>query len=279
MILPPSVLLIVLGLITEQSIGKLFLAGLVPGLMIAALFLAMIAVWARIDPGVAPRAQKGTVRERIAALPELIWAVVVFGLIIGGLMKGLYSPTEAGSIGLAAILIMAFTREKLRLSSLFPCAGEALESSCMTFMLVACSTIFGHFLTITEIPMKVALWATNLDLPAFFIMMMIMFIYLLGGSFMDDVAFMILATPIFYPIATKLGYDPMWFAILISITVMIGIVIPPVALGVFLVKKITGESFGVIYRGVYPFLAVLIAAAVLIFVFPQIVTFLPNMAG
>jgi tripartite ATP-independent transporter DctM subunit len=277
MILPPSVLLIIFGLITEQSIGRLFLAGLVPGLMLSLFFMGITWGWVKLYPETAPRGERFTWKERARSIPEFLWVAAIFGLVIGGLMKGIFSPTEGGSIGTAAILILAFGKEKFKVKNLIKPIDEALRTACMVVMLIACSTVFGHFLTITEIPMVVADWTAGLSINRNIIVIMIIFIYLIGGSFIDDLAFMILATPIFYPVVMKLGFDPVWFGIIIGVTIMIGVVIPPVAIGVFLVKQITGEPFKVIYDGVYPFLIGLVVALILLFFFPQIATFLPNM--
>ena len=277
MILPPSVLLIIFGLITEQSIGRLFLAGLVPGLMLSLFFMGITWGWVKLYPETAPRGERFTWKEKARSIPEFLWVAAIFGLVIGGLMKGIFSPTEGGSIGTAAILILAFGKEKFKVKNLIKPIDEALRTACMVVMLIACSTVFGHFLTITEIPMVVADWTAGLSINRNIIVIMIIFIYLIGGSFIDDLAFMILATPIFYPVVMKLGFDPVWFGIIIGVTIMIGVVIPPVAIGVFLVKQITGEPFKVIYGGVYPFLIGLVVALILLFFFPQIATFLPNM--
>jgi C4-dicarboxylate transporter DctM subunit len=275
-ILPPSVVLIIFGLVTEQSIGRLFLAGVVPGFMLALFFMGVTWGWVKIDPAVAPRGEKFTWKERARVTPEFLPVVIIFILVIGGLMKGLFSPTEAGSIGLAAVLILAVVKEKFKIRNLLKPIDESLRTACMVLMLIACSTIFGHFLTITEIPLVAADWTAGLAINRHIIMFFIIIIYLIGGSFIDDLAFMILATPIFYPIIVKLGFDPIWFGIIIGITIMIGVVIPPVAIGVFLVKQITGEPFNVIYAGVYPYLVSLVVALILLFMFPGIATFLPN---
>jgi TRAP-type C4-dicarboxylate transport system permease large subunit len=147
----------------------------------------------------------------------------------------------------------------------------------MVLMLIAGSTILGHFLAVTKIPMIAADWVVALPLNKYLIMVLISLIYLIGGSFIDDLAFMILATPIFYPVIIKLGFDPLWFGMIIAITVMIGVVIPPVAINVFVVKNITKVPFRVIYRGVYPFLISLVVGAALLFVFPQLALWLPNL--
>jgi TRAP-type C4-dicarboxylate transport system permease large subunit len=147
----------------------------------------------------------------------------------------------------------------------------------MTIMLIVGSTILGHFLAVTKIPMIAADWTTQLPFNRYLIMIIISIIYQLGGSFIDDLAFMVLATPIFYPVILKLGFDPIWFGMVIAVTVMIGVVIPPVAINVFVVKNITKVPFSVIYSGVYPFLISLTVVGALLFVFPQLATFLPSL--
>jgi C4-dicarboxylate transporter DctM subunit len=150
-----------------------------------------------------------------------------------------------------------------------------LRMGCMVLMLVAGSAVLGHFITMAKIPAVVAAWTISLPVHPNIIIVMIIFIYLVGGSFIDDMAFMIVATPIFYPVVLKLGFDPIWFAIIIGVTLMIGVIIPPVAIAVFIVKSITGESMGIIYKGVLPFLLSLVACLVLLFFFPGIATYLP----
>ena len=154
--------------------------------------------------------------------------------------------------------------------------SESLLTAAMVLFLLAGSVVLGHFLAVTKIPMIASEWVVSLPLPPAMIMVLICLIYLLGGSFIDDLAFMILATPIFFPAVVKLGYDPIWFGIMITLTVMIGIVIPPVAVCVFVVKNITKTSFSDIYRGVYPFLIGMVGCAILLFIFPQIALFLPT---
>jgi len=277
MLIPPSVPLMIFGIITEQSIGKLFLAGIIPGLIISLFFIFVIYGWVKIDPSIAKAGSKSTWQERIKSSPEFLWVGIIFVVVIGGLMKGWFSPTEAGSIGTAAVLILAYAKRTLPFGSLVKAFEESLRTACMVLILIAGSNVFGHFLAVTGIPFITADWITGLTLNRNIIMILIIFIYLIGGSFIDDLAFMILATPIFYPAVLKLGFDPIWFGIMIGITIMIGVIIPPVAISVFVVKNITGEPFDVIYKGVTPFLLSLIACAVLLFFFPGIATFLPNL--
>jgi len=275
-LMPPSVTLIVFGIITEQSIGKLFLAGLIPALMISFFFVLIIFAWCKINPTLGPKGQKSTWKERIASLPEVLWVGIIFLLVIGGLMEGFFTPTEAGSVGTFAVLLLALCKKDLHFKGFVKSVGESLRTACMVLMLIAGSTILGHFLAVTKIPMLAADWIIQLNFHRDLTMILIAVIFLLGGSFIDDLAFMILATPIFYPVIIKLGFDPIWFGMIIGITVMIGVVIPPVAINVFVVKNITKVPFGVIYKGVYPFLISLVVCAFLLFLFPQIALYLPS---
>jgi len=276
-ILPPCTVLIIYGLQVEQSIGRLFLAGIVPSLAIAILFMVVIAGWVSLKPGIAPRAEKATWKERFVVIPDALIVLIIFGIVIGGMITGFFSPTESGTIGTVAIFLLALVRGEVNSVMILRSFKGALKTSIMVLMLIAGSAIFGHFLTITEIPMIAAKWAGGLPIPGFFIMLLIIAIYLLGGSIMDDLAFMVLATPIFFPTAVELGYDPIWFGILICVTLMIGGLIPPVAIYVFILGNITGIPFKTIYRGVVPFLAALVLALIILFIFPQIALWLPNL--
>jgi C4-dicarboxylate transporter DctM subunit len=277
MLIPPSIVLIIYGIVVEQSIGRLFLAGIVPGLLISLFFIFIIYGWVKIDPGIAPGSEKASMRERIRALPEFIWVAIIFIAVIGGLMSGVFSPTEAGTIGTIAVLVLALVRRELGWKTFIKSIDESLRTACMVLFLIWGSTVLGHFLAVTQIPFIAADWVVGLPFARWVIMILVILIYLLGGSFIDDLAFMILATPIFYPAVVKLGYDPVWFGIQIGITIMIGVIIPPVAICVFVVKNITGVPFGVIYKGVLPFLLSLITCALLLFLFPDIALFLPNL--
>lgn len=275
-LVPPSVTLIVFGITTAQSIGKLFLAGIVPGVIIACLFILVIYGWSRLNPAIGPKGEKSTWRERLASIPEVLLILLVFVAMIWGLMAGVFTPIEAGSVGTAAVLLLAVIQGGLSLKGFFKSIGETLRTACMVVMLIAGSTILGHFLAVTKLPMMAADWVVTLPLDRTLIMIIIGVIYLIGGSFIDDLAFMILATPIFYPVILKLGFNPIWFGIMIMVTVMIGVIVPPVAINVFVVKNITGVPFPTIYKGVYPFLISLVVGAALLFVFPNLATWLPG---
>ncbi len=275
-LLPPSVTLIIYGIITDQSIGRLFLAGIFPGLMIAAFFVGIIYSWCKINPKLGPKGSRSTWGERIRSLPEVAWVVLIFVLVIGGILKGFFTPTEAGSVGTFLVLILTFAKRDLNFKGYVKSVIESVRTACMVIFLIAGSTVLGHFIAVTKIPMIAADWIVSLPFHPAIILVFISLIYLLGGSFIDDLAFMILATPIFYPAIIKLGYDPMWFGIMIGITVMIGVVVPPMAINVFVVKNITKTPFGVIYAGVYPFLISLVVGGIVMFIVPGLATWLPR---
>jgi tripartite ATP-independent transporter DctM subunit len=275
-IIPPSVVLIIFGILTEQSIGQLFLAGMIPGLLIAFFFLFIIYGWAKLNPKVAPRSGRSTWGQRVRSLPEVFWILVVFCLVVGGIMAGYFTPTEAGAVGTFAVFLLAVVKRDMGFKGFVQSLSEAIRNAGMILMLIAGSTILGHFLAVTNIPQYVADWVVALPLNRYVIMIMICFVYELGGSFIDDLAFMILATPIFYPAVLKLGFNPIWFGILIGVVVMIGVVIPPVAVCVFVVKNITKEPMGRIYKGVTPFLLSLVVVWILLFFVPQLALWLPS---
>jgi len=275
-IIPPSVVLIIFGIITEQSIGQLFLAGMIPGLIIATLFLFIIYGWVKMNPKIAPLSGRSSWKERIKSLPEVVWILLVFLLVVGGMMAGYFTPTEAGAAGTFAVLILAIVTRNMNFKKYVISLSEAIRTAGMILMLIAGSSILGHFIAVTNIPQAVADWVVALPLNRYIIMILICFVYEIGGSFIDDLAFMILATPIFYPAVLKLGFNPLWFGIVVGVVVMIGVVIPPVAVCVFVVKNITKEPMGRIYKGVTPFLLSLVFVWALLFVLPQLALWLPS---
>jgi tripartite ATP-independent transporter DctM subunit len=277
-LIPPSITMIIYGIMTEQSIGRLFLAGMIPGLLISLFFIGIIYAWCKIDPSLGPRSTETfTAREKLRSLPEFICVVIIFGIVIGGLMAGIFTPTESGTIGTIAVLILALSRKSLSFKGFVKSIDESLRAAVMVLILIACSAVLGHFLTITQIPQFAGDWLVSLPLPRVLIMVVVFMFYLLGGSFIDDLAFMILVTPILFPAVQKLGYDPIWFGVMIGVTLMVGTIIPPVAISVFVVKNITGESFKTVYTGVVPFLASFVVAGALLFIFPGIATWLPTL--
>jgi C4-dicarboxylate transporter DctM subunit len=275
-IIPPSVTLIIFGVITEQSIGQLFLAGIIPGLIIALFFIGIIYGWVKINPAIARTSKRSTWKARVRSLPEVFWVLLIFVLVVGGIMRGFFTPTEAGAVGTFAVLLLAVVKRDLTFKNYVKSVQESLRTAIMILMLIAGSTILGHFLAITNIPQHTAEWVVALPVNRYLILFFILIIYELGGSFIDDLTFMILATPIFYPAVLKLGFNPIWFGITLGVVLMIGVVIPPVAICVFVVKNITKVPLGTIYKGVMPFLISLMLVWGLLFIFPQLALWLPS---
>lgn len=275
-LIPPSGTLIILAMITDQSIGKLFLAGIVPGLLIALLFLVTIVVWCRINQQLAPQGQAAGWKERMRSVPQIFWPLLIFVITVGGLLAGFFTPTEAGSVGAIAVLTLTLLKRDLDSKGFVKSVRESLRLGCMVLMLIGGSAVLGHFVVISKIPSVVAAWTLSLPIPSYLIIVVVLLIYLVGGSFVDDMAFMILATPIFFPVAMKLGYDPIWFSIVIGVTMMIGVITPPVAVAAFIVKNITNEPIGRIYKGVLPFLITLVVCLLMLFIFPELATYLPR---
>lgn len=276
-LIPPSVTLIVYGILTETSIGKLFLAGIVPGLMIAASFAVTLVGWCRINPALGPAGERSSWAARLRSLPPIGWVLAVFLLVVGGLMKGYFTPTEAGSVGSFAVLLVTLAKREMTPRRFGKAALDALRIACMVLTLIAGATVMGHFFVVTRVPSRVAAYLAGLHLPRLVVMLAIVAVYLIGGSFIEDLAFLILATPIFLPVVLNLGYDPVWFGVIVSVVTMIGIILPPVAINAFVVAGVTGTPVGTIYRGIYPHIAGMAFCLLLLLLFPGISLWLPTL--
>lgn len=276
-LIPPSVVLILYGVITEQSIGRLFLAGIVPAIIIAIFFMGTIYGWVKINPAIAPVSDRATWKERIRSLPEVVWVFIIFILMIGGIMEGFFTPTEAGAVGAFAVLILALLTRDITFKKYLTSLSEAIRTAGMFLMLLVGSAILGHFIAVTNIPQKTAEWLVGLPVNRYVILIGICIIFEMGGSFIEDLAFMILALPIFYPTVIKLGFDPIWFAVILCVIIMVGMIIPPVAICVFVVKNITKVPMGQIYKGCAPFLIALVISWIILLLFPQLSLWLPSL--
>ncbi|MDD5009560.1 MAG: TRAP transporter large permease, partial [Syntrophorhabdaceae bacterium] len=273
--IPPSVIFIVYGIFTQQSIGKLFMAGVLPGLMICALFIISILLWCLKDPSLGPKGEKSTWKQRFKSLPGAIEIIIIFIVVMGGMMKGFFTPTEGGAIGAFATLLLTMITRSITLKQVGKSILETLVSSCMIMVIVAGATIFGHFLAVSTIPFKVAESVGGLALPHNVIMGIILFIYLLGGCVIDALALIILTIPIFYPVITQLGFDPIWFGVVIVLITMMGVITPPVGMNSYVVAGISKIPLGTVFKGIWPFLIALCVAAVILISFPALATFLP----
>jgi len=276
-ILPPSVVLIIYGILTETSIGKLFLAGILPGILVAFSFVITIYGWSKVNPNLAPRAQRSTWRERITSSLPMIWIIGIFVVVVGGLMIGIFVPTEAGSVGAFAVFFLVALKKELTFKGLVESISSTLGIAGMMLILLAGATVLGHFFAVTRMPFIMADWLSALSVHRLIIMMFIIVVFLIGGSVIEDLAFTVLAVPIFFPLTLKLGFDPLWFGVIVCITNMIGIIIPPMAMNVFVVSGITHVSIGTVYKGCYPYIVGLGICLLIILLFPEISLWLPNL--
>jgi len=277
-LVPPSVVFIIYGIMTEQSIGKLFMAGILPGILLAGLFILAVVIWARLSPEVAPRGPRADLRARMASLAGLIETLLLFLLVMGGLFLGFFTPTEAGAVGAMGSLLIALFRRNISWKGFIQSLFETTRISCMILVIVAGATIFGHFLAITRIPFDIAEWVAAFNLPAAAVMGLIILVYLVGGCVIDALALIMLTVPIFYPVVISLGYNPIWFGVIIVLVTQIGVITPPVGVNVYVVSGVARDiPLHVIFKGVVPLLAALIVATLLMLPFPEIALFLPNM--
>lgn len=279
MLIPPSVVFIVYALMTEQSIGSLFLAGILPGLLIAALFCGSIYVRCRIRPELGPAGPKASWKERFLSLRGVIDTLILFVAVMGGMFLGLFTPIEAAAIGAGGSLLIALLKKKLTVHILYKLILETIRTSGMIFIIVAGAVIFGRFLAISRIPFELASWFSSLPLPGFMVIGIIVLFFLFLGCFIDALALILLTIPIFYPVISGLGYDPVWFGVMVVIITQMGVITPPVGVNVYVVSGIERDiALQTIFKGALPFLYMLILAAALLIIFPQIALLLPNLS-
>ena len=277
-VMPPSVVIIVIGLQTEQSIAKLFLGGILPAILLGILFVLTILVLCRLNPNFGPPGPKTSLKEKIKSLPGVIEAIAVFILVIGGLFVGLFTPTEAGAVGVFFTFIVAIATRRLTWNGLISSIMETLKISCMVFVLVTGAIIFGRFLTVTRIPFMVADFAAALPVSPFVILSFVLLIYLIGGCVMDALGFLVLTIPVFFPLGMALGFDPVWYAIILTMVTTVGAITPPVGVNIYVVKALAPEiGIGTIFKSVSFFLLACIISLIILIVFPQIVLLIPGM--
>jgi C4-dicarboxylate transporter DctM subunit len=282
MIMPPSVVLIVYGVLTEESIGKLFVAGIIPAILVTILFIICIYIRCYFAPEQGPPGEAFTWKVKLQSLTGLIDTLSVFGLVMGGLFFGFFTPTEAAAVGAFGVLVVSLARRQLSWQGFVKSLYETLRTSCMVLLLIAGAVVFGKFLAITRIPFNIAEWIGGFDLPPYVILSMVVLVYFLGGCFMDALALVMLTVPIFLPVVSGLGYDPIWFGVIIVMVTEMGVITPPVGINVYVVYGVAESVIGgvpleSIFKGILPFLLAVIVGLIILVLFPQIILFLPNL--
>jgi C4-dicarboxylate transporter DctM subunit len=277
-LIPPSVIFIVYSSITATSVAKLFIAGIFPGLLLMVLFMLATYVAVARHPELAPPGPLFPWKDRIKAVAKGgIEVIIIFVAVIGGLLAGWFTGTEAGSIGCFATLLVVLARRALTWRGFLNSLKDSVRTSTMVMFLVAAAAVYGKFLGLARLPMLVADWTVALPLPPFGVLIAILLILMAMGCVIDALAMILLTIPIFYPAAMQLGFDPIWFGVIMTLALGMGVLTPPVGANVYVVYAVDRETPVMeIFRGTWPYLIALWICAVLLLVFPQIVTILPG---
>jgi tripartite ATP-independent transporter DctM subunit len=275
--LPPSTVLAVYGIITQQDIGKLFMAGIIPGLLAMSLYMVTIALIGALRPNFLPVGIRSTWRERAAGMRD-VWApIALFVFVIGGLYGGFFTPTEAGGVGASGAFLLGVIRGRLDRAAILGSLLQATRTAAAVFTVLIGALLFGYFLTITQAPQRLTEILTSLGLNRYGVLALIMLMYIVLGCLMDAMAMIILTVPIIFPVVTALGFDPIWFGVIIVMTVELGLIHPPVGMNVFVIKSVIPDvSFSTIFKGVLPFIVTDLCRLVILIAFPILATWLPG---
>jgi len=280
-LIPPSLGFVVYGMLTEQSIGKLLIAGILPGILLSAAYIAIIIIEVKMDSSLAPITPGGVSwREKVLALSGVWETLLVFLLVMGGIYLGFINPTEAGAIGATALFVIVLLKRRLTVNNLFTSLLEAVRISVMVLFLVAGANVFSYFLALSTIPTAVSTWMAGLQVSPYVIFAIIVSIYLVLGCFLDAISMMVLTMPVIFPVITALGFDPIYFGVICVLMMEAGLITPPVGLNVYTLAGVAKDvAMEDIFRGALPFLFSIIATVIVITIFPKIALFLPGMMG
>ena len=276
-VIPPSVVLIIIAVQTEQSITQLFFASIVPGVLLTCLFIGTVLLMCLKNPSLGPPGPRTTLREKLVSLSGAVEALILFLLVIGGLYAGWFTPTEAGAAGSFGAFLIGLTRRKLSKNEFVKATAETIRISAMVVLLITGAVIFGRFLTVTRLPFDLADWVASLNIPRDVILIVVLLIYLIGGCLMDALGFLVVTIPIFYPLAKALGFDPVWYTVVITLVTTMGAVTPPVGVNVYIVSGLAPDiPIWTIFKGVSVFLIAYVICLALLMAFPEMALFLPK---
>ncbi len=276
-LIPPSVIFVLYGIMTEQSIGKLLLAGIIPGLVLTLLFMLVITLVTAVNPALGAAGPPSTWRQRLLVTKDVWEVLVLFIIVIGSLYTGLATPVESAAFGAVGALLFGLFKRTLTWQGLLAALDETVRTTAMVFFIVIGADLFGYFMALSQMPMRLATWLSGLHVAPVVILWAIIATYILLGALMDELAMILLTVPIFFPVVTAVGYDPIWFGVIIVVVVQIGLIAPPVGLNVFVIGGMARDvPLATIYRGILPFLAAQIVLLVLLTLWPGMALMLPN---
>lgn len=278
-LIPPSVILILYGVLTMEPIGDLLVAGLVPGILLALLFMFVIYIQIIRDPSLAPvSGEISSLRDRMLTFNKIWPFMLIFIVSIGGIYFGLFTPTEAGGVGAMASLVVSLLTKRMNVKKLLESLNESVRITSMIFLILIGATIYAEFLALTRIPNTVTASLANLDVPAFVIMLLVLLMLFVMGMFIEGIAVMVLTLPVLHPLVTELGFNGVWFGVIMCLVINIGLITPPLGVSAFIIHGVVKDiSLNTIFRGAVPMVVTMLLFAVLLIIFPGVVTFLPEM--
>jgi tripartite ATP-independent transporter DctM subunit len=278
-LIPPSLGFVIFGMLTEQSIGKLLIAGIIPGLFLSLSYALIVYIRVKLNPNLAPMVpEKVSLREKILALKGVWETLLVFCIVMGGIYGGLINPTEAGAVGAFCLFVIVILKGRLSKKALVDGLLDTIRISCMVIFLVAGANMFSYFLALSTIPTKVSIWIAGLSVSKYLILTIILAIYLMLGCFLDAVSMMVLTLPVVFPIIVSLNFDPIWFGVIAVLMMEAGLITPPVGLNVYTLAGIARDvPMGDIFKGTLPFLFAIFFVVLVITLFPHLATYLPKM--
>jgi len=276
-LIPPSMGFVLIGILTELSIGKLFIAGIIPGVLEAVFYTGTIFILCKLNPSVAPASVKTSWKEKTSSL-RLTWPVgILFLLIMGVIYGGIFTPTEAGGIGAFGALIIGLAKKQLGIQSIWESLMECARMVAMIVIMLIGAYMFNAFLAITQIPATISEFISGLPVPPLVILIAVLVFYIICGMFFDVIAVLILTIPIMYPLMESMGFNLIWYSVLMVRIIEIGMITPPFGINLFILTGVINEPLGVLYRGVIPFVIADICHVALLVAIPSLSTFLPNM--
>ena len=276
-LIPPSTGFVIYAILTEESIGRLFLAGVLPGLLLTVLFMISIYIQTRINPTLGPAGPRTNLPGRVKALVDAGAMIGIVFIVIGGIYGGIFTPTEAAGVGAFLAFVLALIRRKVNYNAMSTVLLQTIRTSALAFLILIGAHIFNPFLALTQIPGDLAELLAGLELPRYVIMLILMAAYIVLGTFLEGFAMLVLTLPIVHPLILALGYDPIWFGVVMVIVLEMGLISPPVGVNVFVVKGVAEDvPLKQIFSGIIPFWIAMAICLIILLIFPQIALFLPN---